>query len=191
MTTIVAVKDKDGVVIGSDTAATAHNFQFKMVSETGKWIISESGDWAVGFSGSLRLANIIEMEKERIFHKLDGHFDFANRLEDVMKNYDVTLKDRDEDGEERLNNIGLSLILCNSEQIFLIEHNFVALEVKGFASQGSGSPFAHGAYRALVGVEEAEFPAEEVALRTLKVAESCDIYTNEAFFIGKLASREH
>lgn len=185
MTTIVALKDKDGVYIGSDRQATAGFFAMQIKGETGKWVISEDGRWAVGHCGRFRTQNIISEEREALFHKISDPGDFVNRLQDVLKRYEFDLrpsKGKDDDGDsDRHNNMDSWLILCSSDSIYAIDHDFTVLEIEDFIARGSGFSFAMGALSATDGMK---IKPEERVESALAISAKYDVYTGSETFIA-------
>lgn len=185
MTTIVALKDKDGVYIGSDLQATAGGFIMKIKSDTGKWIISDDGRWAVGHCGRFRTQNIISEEREALFHKISGPGDFVNRLQGILRRYEFDLKaitKPDEDGDhDRHNSMDSWLILCSADNIYAIDYDFTVIEIEDYIARGSGFPYAIGALSATEGTKMK--PQDRVA-KALAVSAKYDTHTGNETFIG-------
>lgn len=77
------------------------------------------------------------------------------------------------------------LIVADTNHTFIISGNGDVIEPEeGIAAIGSGGPYAHASAKALY--ENTDLPAEQIALKALKIASEICIYTNNNIIIETL-----
>lgn len=187
MTTIAAIHvHSKGLYFGSDTQVTAGNRRVELMSPSGKWVVAEDGNWICGYAGAFRTANIIEAERDTLFHKLDSPVSFVYRLQDTLHQHHFSLKARATDDEEegigsRHPTFDCSLLLGSRDGLWEIGPDFSVLQCGDSAATGSGSHYALGALHAL----SAKKPVDRLKA-ALMTAISLDPYSGGKIVIGTL-----
>ena len=183
MTTIVAINvPGKGTTFGSDTQITGGNRRFDLPGATGKWIVSDDGKWALGCSGGLRTANIINAESESLFTNLDNPFDFVQRLQAILKDYNFSLKQNDEeDCHIRHPSFDCGLILASAHGIWEIDFDFAIIQHSGFVTAGSGGNYAAGA---LVSTKLRK--PRDMVVAAINAAAVLDPYTGGNVVVGEM-----
>lgn len=141
MTTIVAVRDGERTWIGSDTIAVRDGLK---VGCGPKWV--RFGGYAVGISGDHRVISICAKYSKRLMDDLEGAFDFTERMEALLRDYNVDLSPAP---DHAMPNSGQDMILACPSTVWSVGPCFSVIECKDFWAEGSGGRFALGALTAL------------------------------------------
>ncbi len=171
-TTILSVRKDDQVVIGGDGQVTFGNVVMKQ--KANKLRTLYDGRILAGFAGSVADALTLFERFEKKLAEYGGNLLRASvelakewRYDKYLRKLEALLGVAD---------IERSLIISGSGDIIEPENGFLAI--------GSGSEYARSAAIALL--ENFEFDAEQIVLKSLKIASSICIYTNENILTLKL-----
>ena len=173
MTTIVGIRKDNLVVIAGDGQASFGNTVMKPnVKKIRR--LGQDDSVISGFAGSTADAFALF---ERLESKLDQ---YKNQL---MRACVELAKDWRTD--RYLRRLEAMMAVADAEHSLILSGNGDVLEPEdGLIGIGSGGPFALSAARALV--NENSVSAEQVALRSMKIAADMCIYTNENITIEKI-----
>jgi len=169
-TTILSIRKGSDVVIIGDGQVTGGSV---IVKPNAKKIRRLSNNTLAGFAGSV--ADCLTL---------------IDRLETKLELYpgqilraSVELA-KDWRGERALRHLSASLIIADEKMTLEVTGNGDVIEMNdGVMSIGSGSHFARAAALALM---DSELTAKEIALKSMKIAASMCVYTNENFVIEEL-----
>ena len=171
-TTILSVRKDDQVVIGGDGQVTFGNVVMKQ--KANKLRTLYDGRILAGFAGSVADALTLFERFEKKLAEYGGNLLRASvelakewRYDKYLRKLEALLGVAD---------IERSLIISGSGDIIEPENGFLAI--------GSGSEYARSAAIALL--ENSELDAEQIVLKSLKIASSICIYTNENILTLKL-----
>lgn len=171
-TTILSVRKDDQVVIGGDGQVTFGNVVMKQ--KANKLRTLYDGRILAGFAGSVADALTLFERFEKKLAEYGGNLLRASvelakewRYDKYLRKLEALLGVAD---------IERSLIISGSGDIIEPENGILAI--------GSGSEYARSAAIALL--ENSELDAEQIVLKSLKIASSICIYTNENILTLKL-----
>lgn len=172
-TTIVAVKKDGKTVIGGDSQATLGNMILKDSVVKVRKVYNYKV--IVGFAGTVS-------EAFAMFRRIDGNLHkFSGNLERAV----VEIAREWQSIEAPLRTMNASLIIANKDKLYLVMGDGNVVEpADNILSVGSGSVFALGAAKALT--ENTELTAREIVEKSLKIASTYCIYTNENFTIEEV-----
>lgn len=171
-TTIICIKRFNSIAMIADSQVTRGSFIVK--NNVNKIKRLKNKEILIGMAGSvtdcLTLIDHLEIKLK----------DFAN-LERAC--YELM---KDWRNNKYMRHLEAELIICNKENIFILSGTGLIMEPekKDIASIGSGSIFAISAAKALY--ENTEMNALEIAKKSMEIASSLCIYTNNNFTIEEL-----
>lgn len=173
-TTVLAVRHKGTIVLGSDGQVTFGNTIMK--SDTRKLRRMLGGKVMVGFAGSTADA-----------------FALMERFDQKVKDYPGNLKlaatelARDWRTDRALRRLEAMMVVANAELTLLLSgQGDVVQPTDGVVGIGSGGPYATSAAKALV--KHSELSAEDIVTESLKIAADIDIYTNDNIILESMDS---
>lgn len=167
-TTICAVK-KDGVtaIAGDGQVTMGQNTILKGNAVKVKRIYND--EVVVGFAGSVSDAFSLSERFEEMLQKYSGN---------LMRSA-VELAEEWRKGH-MLRNLEALLIVADKDNMFIVSGDGNVIDPEGGACAiGSGGNFALSAARALL--ENTDLSAEEIALRSMKIASELCVFTNSNF----------
>lgn len=171
-TTVLAVRHKGSIVLGSDGQVTYGNTIMK--SDTKKLRRMLDGRVLVGFAGSTADA-----------------FALLERFEQKAKDYPgniaraATDLARDWRTDRALRRLEAMMIVADAELTLLLTgQGDVVQPTDGVVGIGSGGAYATAAAKALVA--HSDLTAVEIVRESLKIAAEIDIYTNQNIIIEEL-----
>ncbi|HHU42752.1 MAG: ATP-dependent protease subunit HslV [Bacillota bacterium] len=167
-TTICAVK-KDGVtaIAGDGQVTMGQNTILKGNAVKVKRIYNDKV--VVGFAGSVSDAFSLSERFEEMLQKYSGN---------LMRSA-VELAEEWRKGH-MLRNLEALLIVADKDNMFIVSGDGNVIDPEGGACAiGSGGNFALSAARALL--ENTDLSAEEIALRSMKIASELCVFTNSNF----------
>lgn len=171
-TTILCVSRDGKVAIGGDGQVTIGNTVLK---QNAKKIRKMYNDRVIaGFAGATA-------DAFTLFEKFEG------KLETYRGNITRAAVELAKDWrtDKILRRLEALLIIADKEHIFIISGNGDVIEPElGIAAIGSGGPFAQAAARALY--ENTNLSAREIIEKSMKIASSICIYTNEHTSVEEL-----
>ncbi len=171
-TTILCVRKDGRVVIGGDGQVTMGN---TIIKHNAKKIRKMYSDKVVaGFAGSTA-------DAFTLFEK------FESRLEYSRGNLTRAAVELAKDWrtDKILRRLEALLIVADREHTLIISGNGDVIEPEdGIAAIGSGGPYAHAAAKALM--ENTGLSAFEIVEKSLRIAASICIYTNDKFILEEL-----
>lgn len=172
-TTIVAVKKDGKTVIGGDSQATLGNMILKDSVIKVRKVYNDKV--IVGFAGTVS-------EAFAMFRRIDGNLHkFSGNLERAV----VEIAREWQSIEAPLRTMNASLIIANKDKLYLVMGDGNVVEpADNILSVGSGSVYALGAAKALT--ENTNLSAREIVEKSLKIASTYCIYTNENFTIEEV-----
>lgn len=171
-TTILAVRDDDGLVMGGDGQVTFGD----TVLKTGACKVRRLGDGKVlaGFAGSTADSFALFERFEEKLKKGGGHFTKA--AVDLAKEWRM---------DKSLRQLQALLLVGDAKNLLLLTGNGDVVEPEeGIAAIGSGGGYALAAARALR--KHSSLKGEDLVRASLEVAASICIYTNSSFHIERL-----
>ncbi|MDX1924313.1 MAG: ATP-dependent protease subunit HslV [Rickettsiaceae bacterium] len=172
-TTILCIKKNNEVVIACDGQVSIGNMIFK--SNTNKLRKLSGGKILSGFAGSTADAFALF---ERLEAKLDK---YSNNLVRAC----VELA-KDWRTDKVLRRLDAMLIVADLSNIYIISGNGDVIEPEAnIASIGSGGFFARAAAQALI--DNTDLPAEEIVKKSMNIAASICVFSNNNIIIEKLS----
>lgn len=169
-TTIISIRKKNSVVIAGDGQVTLGNCVIKPNAIK----VRRIKDIIVGFAGATADA-----------------FTLLERLETKLEQYPTQLQRacvelaKDWRTDKYLRKLEAMLIVADKNTTLVLTGLGDVLEPKdGIMGIGSGGNYALAAARALA--ENTDLPADEIALKSMKVAADLCIYTNHNFVLEKI-----
>ena len=171
-TTILSVRKNGEVVVAGDGQVTFGNTVIK--GRANKVRRLSSGSVIAGFAGATADAFTLF---ERLESKLEQHPQQLTRAcVELAKDWRT---------DRYLRKLEAMMAVADAEHSLILSGNGDVLEPEdGLIGIGSGGPFALSAARALI--NENSVSAEQVALRSMKIAADMCIYTNENITIEKI-----
>ena len=171
-TTILSVRKNDEVVVAGDGQVTFGNTVIK--GRANKVRRLSSGSVIAGFAGATADAFTLF---ERLEAKLEQHPQQLTRAcVELAKDWRT---------DRYLRRLEAMMAVADADHSLILSGNGDVLEPEdGLIGIGSGGPFALSAARALI--TEKNVSAEQIALRSMKIAADMCIYTNENITIEKI-----
>ena len=171
-TTILSVRKNGEVVVAGDGQVTFGNTVIK--GRANKVRRLSSGAVIAGFAGATADAFTLF---ERLETKLEQHPQQLTRAcDDLAKDWRT---------DRYLRRLEAMMAVADANHSLILSGNGDVLEPEdGLIGIGSGGPFALSAARALI--NESNVSAEQIALRSMKIAADMCIYTNENITIEKI-----
>ena len=171
-TTILSVRKNGEVVVAGDGQVTFGNTVIK--GRANKVRRLSSGSVIAGFAGATADAFTLF---ERLEAKLEQHPQQLTRAcVELAKDWRT---------DRYLRRLEAMMAVADADHSLILSGNGDVLEPEdGLIGIGSGGPFALSAARALI--NENNVSAEQIALRSMKIAADMCIYTNENITIEKI-----
>ena len=171
-TTILSVRKNDEVVVAGDGQVTFGNTVIK--GRANKVRRLSSGSVIAGFAGATADAFTLF---ERLEAKLEQHpQQLIRACVELAKDWRT---------DRYLRRLEAMMAVADANHSLILSGNGDVLEPEdGLIGIGSGGPFALSAARALI--NENSISAEQIALRSMKIAADMCIYTNENITIEKI-----
>ena len=171
-TTILSVRKNGEVVVAGDGQVTFGNTVIK--GRANKVRRLSSGSVIAGFAGATADAFTLF---ERLEAKLEQHPQQLTRAcVELAKDWRT---------DRYLRRLEAMMAVADADHSLILSGNGDVLEPEdGLIGIGSGGPFALSAARALI--NENSVSAEQIALRSMKIAADMCIYTNENITIEKI-----
>ena len=171
-TTILSVRKNGEVVVAGDGQVTFGNTVIK--GRANKVRRLSSGSVIAGFAGATADAFTLF---ERLESKLEQHPQQLTRAcVELAKDWRT---------DRYLRRLEAMMAVADKDHSLILSGNGDVLEPEdGLIGIGSGGPFALSAARALI--KENSVSAEQIALRSMKIAADMCIYTNENITIEKI-----
>ena len=171
-TTILSVRKNGEVVVAGDGQVTFGNTVIKGQAKKVRRL--SSGSVIAGFAGATADAFTLF---ERLETKLEQHPQQLTRACVVLA--------KDWRTDRYLRRLEAMMAVADADHSLILSGNGDVLEPEdGLIGIGSGGPFALSAARALI--TENNVSAEQIALRSMKIAADMCIYTNENITIEKI-----
>lgn len=171
-TTVLAIRHKGHVALGSDGQATMGNTVMKHKAQKVRAL--HGGKILAGFAGSTADAFTLFERFEEKLQQYGGNVTRAAvelakdwRTDKILRNLEALLSVADKNN---------SLIISGNGDVIEPEDNVIAI--------GSGGAYAQAAARALL--ENTDLPAKEIVEKSLKIAGDICIYTNNNLTIETL-----
>ena len=171
-TTILSVRKNDEVVVAGDGQVTFGNTVIKGRAKKVRRL--SSGSVIAGFAGATADAFTLF---ERLEAKLEQHpQQLIRACVELAKDWRT---------DRYLRRLEAMMAVADANHSLILSGNGDVLEPEdGLIGIGSGGPFALSAARALI--NENSVSAEQIALRSMKIAADMCIYTNENITIEKI-----
>jgi ATP-dependent protease HslVU (ClpYQ) peptidase subunit len=164
MTCIVGLVDKDGVVLGGDSAGVDESFAIE--SRTDPKVFTR-GPFVIGFAGSFRIGQLLRYKLTTPQHqiKLEDHEYMATRFVDAVRK---CLKDNGAVSDDFKAETGGTFLVVYRNKLYSIQEDYqVACVQDSFDAIGCGSDIAKGALYVL----PKDMTTEDRALKALQAAE--------------------
>jgi len=175
MTTIVSIRRNGKVAIGGDGQATMGNTVMK--GNVRKVRRLHNDKVLAGFAGGT--ADAFTMF-ERFEGKMKAHNNLMRAAVEMAKDWR---------SDKYLRRLEALLIVADAESSFIISGNGDVIETDNdLLAIGSGGSFAQAAATALL--DETELDADKIIAKSLQIAASIDIYTNESIIVEQLDSNK-
>jgi ATP-dependent HslUV protease subunit HslV len=164
-TTIVAVKRAGEVAIAGDGQVTVGDVVMKHRAVKVRRLFNDRV--VVGFAGAVADALTLFDKFEQHLEKHQGNL--LRAAVGLSKEWRT---------DKYLRHLEAMLLVANSRQLLLLSGDGEIIEPDDDVTAiGSGGPYAHAAAKALL--QNTDMPAEEVARRSLEIAATLCIYTND------------
>jgi ATP-dependent HslUV protease subunit HslV len=164
-TTIVAVKRDGRVAVAGDGQVTVGDVVMKHRASKVRRIFRD--EVVVGFAGAVGDAFTLFDKFEQHLEKHQGNLLRASV--ELSKEWRT---------DKYLRHLDAMLIVANAQQVLLLSGDGEVIEPdEDVTAIGSGGPYAHAAGLALL--QNTQLTAEEVARRSLEIAATLCIYTND------------
>jgi ATP-dependent HslUV protease subunit HslV len=175
-TTIVAVKRDGQVAVAGDGQVTVGDVVMKHRASKVRRIFRD--EVVVGFAGAVADAFTLFDKFEQHLEKHQGNLLRASV--ELSKEWRT---------DKYLRHLDAMLIVANAEQVLLLSGDGEIIEPDDDVTAiGSGGPFAHAAAKALL--ESTALSAEAVARRSLEIAATLCIYTNDYITVQTLETAQ-
>jgi ATP-dependent HslUV protease, peptidase subunit HslV len=175
-TTILAVRDKTGLVIGGDGQVTHGDTVLKAGAKKIRRLAG--GQILAGFAGSTADSFALIERFEGKLKSTGGNLTRA--AVELAKDWRT---------DKALRQLQALLIVGDVETLLMLTGNGDVVEPEdGVAAIGSGGPYALSAAKALKA--HTELDAEAVVRASLDIAASICIYTNDRFIVERLTAKE-
>ena len=172
-TTILCIKKKGEVVIAADGQVSIGNTIFK--SNTNKLRKLSGGKIISGFAGSTADAFALFERLEAKLEKYSNHL--VRACVELAKDWRT---------DKYLRKLEAMLIVADHSNILVITGNGDVIEPEdGIATIGSGGFYARSAAKALA--ENTELSAEVIARKSMEIAASICVFSNNNIIIEKLS----
>lgn len=173
-TTVLCLKKGGSVVIAADGQVSFGNTILK--NNARKLRSLNEGKIIAGFAGSTADAFTLF---ERLEAKLEK---YSNNL---LRSCVELAKDWRTD--KYLRRLEAMLIVADSKDILLLTGNGDVVQPEGdVAAIGSGGLYALSAAKALLSLEKNQLTAEEIAMKSMKIAASICVYSNDNIILEKI-----
>jgi ATP-dependent HslUV protease subunit HslV len=164
-TTIIAVKRDNKTTIAGDGQVTMGNTIFKATARKIRRLYD--GKVLTGFAGSVADAFALYEKFEAKLKSNSGNL--IKSAVDLAKDWRTN---------KILQKLEAMLIVADTENILLISGNGEVIQPdEDVIAIGSGGPYAYAAAKAML--ENTELSAHDIAIKSLKIASSICIYTND------------
>jgi ATP-dependent HslUV protease subunit HslV len=164
-TTIVAVKRDGRVAVAGDGQVTVGDVVMKHRAAKVRRIFRD--EVLVGFAGAVA-------DAFTLFDKFEQHLD---KHQGNLLRAAVELS-KEWRTDKYLRHLDAMLIVANGEQMLVLSGDGEIIEPDDDVTAiGSGGPYAHAAAKALM--QNTELPAEDIARRSLEIAATLCVYTND------------
>ena len=175
MTTVIAIRRSDGVVLAADGQVTLGNTVLKGTARKVRDLAD--GKVLAGFAGSTADAMTLFGKFEGKLNKFPGNL--ARAAVELAKEWRT---------DKYLRHLEALLLVADGERTLVITGNGDVLEPDGEAAAvGSGGPFALSAARALA--ENTDLGAAAIARKALEIAADICIYTNREITLLELPGK--
>jgi len=171
-TTILAVRHKGEVVIGGDGQVTLGNTVMKHKARKVRSLYH--GKVVTGFAGATADAFALFDKLEQKLEQYNGNLMRSSvelakewRMDKILRRLEAMLIAVDREH---------SLLLTGTGDVIEPDHDVLAI--------GSGGPYAHAAALALV--ENSDLDAESICRKSLEIAASICVYTNNSIVLEKI-----
>ena len=172
-TTILCIRKKDEVVIAADGQVSIGSTIFK--SNTNKLRKLSNGKIISGFAGSTADAFALFERLEAKLEKYSNHL--LRACVELAKDWRT---------DRFLRKLEAMLIVADKTNILVITGNGDVIEPEDdIASIGSGGFYARSAAKALL--DNTDLTAEEIARKSMQIASSICVYSNNNIIIEKLS----
>jgi ATP-dependent protease HslVU (ClpYQ) peptidase subunit len=178
MSVIIAIKDKERVIIGADSQVT-YGGSRKTLSNPNNykvWAVHGVDHCLMAGVGSLRDLNILRVATglvdELTTLKKELNFEYVVRhvVQHIMDELNKSKRLSDSEGFPVMRS---AFLLAYENQIYQIERDGAVIEIDDFVAIGSGAPEAIGSLISTEGME-----AKERIVRAIKSSVTNDLYVN-------------
>lgn len=172
-TTICAVRKNGEIAIAGDGQVTmGEHTIFKSTARKVRRLYN--GEVAVGFAGSVADAFTLCEKFEEKLQQCGGNLEKAAVA--LAQNWR---------GDQMMRQLESMMIAANKEQLLVLSGTGEVMDPdEGIAAIGSGGNYALAAARALV--ENTDLSAAEIAEKSLRIAASICVYTNDNIIVEKV-----
>jgi len=175
-TTVIAVKYKDGVAMGSDGQVTMGQTIMKASAKKVRRLYHN--EVLAGFAGATADAFTLFEKFEIKLEEYHGNLERA--AVELAKEWRT---------DKVLRRLEALLVVANIEKILLISGNGDVIEPDdNITAIGSGGPYALAAARAMIR-NNSELDAKEIVYQSLKIASEICIYTNNQICLEEIIGR--
>lgn len=180
MSIIIAIKEKNKIVMGCDSQVSSGGLKEQLVSPSAKVVESmQSKDILIGGVGSLRDVQIIQSTKDLIpeINILKDTVDTTLIINEVTMNIYNRLKKFNrvdiEDGNYYSPNINSSFIIAYRDKAWLISNDLGVLPIEDYLVCGSGEQVSIGVLE-----NTKDLPAVERIKQAIKVSSDKTLYVD-------------
>lgn len=191
MSVIIALKYKNGVLIGADKQSSYYNTKYNNVTKINKTKYSNN---CIGVTGALRDANIILNEDELmnyidILDKKEVNFKYV--VNTIVPNlFEILRKNHRVNSIHNVETLESTFIYCTSKNLYVIYDDGAIIEGEKFITIGCGSEAVKG-YLSTLNLENlTREEATKIVQNSIQKSCKDDIYINDKIDLIYLESEE-
>lgn len=179
MSVIVALKYKNGVVIGADKQASSFNIKYDNVVKINKTKYSNN---CIGTVGTLRDANII-LNKDELMKYIDilekKQIDFKYVVNIIVPNlFEILRNNNRVNSIDKIETLKSTFIYCTNKNLYIICNDGAVVEGENFITVGCGSDEVRGYLNTLNLENLTKEKATEIIQNSIRKSCKDDIYIN-------------
>lgn len=183
MSVVVAIKDKDRILVGCDSQVTLGYTKSILKSQLKIWKPEDDKEIVMGLVGAFRDTNILSTAKEWIeeLPKLKNEINFKYIVRTVVPKVFKELNSygrmKIKDGIQSLDS---NVMFAYKDKAYQIEGDGCVIEIDDILADGSGYRLCLGAWNSL---KDKDIPIKEKLIQVIKAACESDLYVNYPIII--------
>ena len=190
MSVVVAIKDKDKVIIGADSQVTRGGTRTTLKNPNNYkiWQVRGAEHCLMGSVGNVRDANIVRLMDGLIteYNIFKNHVDYEFVIKKIVPDIVDELKSYGNIKDEKfVDYLDSSFVFAFQDQLYLINKDKAVIEIDDYVAVGSGEDQAIGSLLSTDGLE----PKERI-VRAIKASAAADIYVDYPIIITDTENTE-